>query len=265
VVVIAQFDEIFRRAVSAWRAEPYDGNAVDELLVMIVRDDPQAAVDLTRRHLSAEDADVRGTACQLLAVAAQRGDEETRTTVAELAIVAYAGERDPGVLVGIVRALGGAQDPRGLPVLTALAAHPDAQVRGQVAGDLPMVMGDPPEAAGVAALIALTADAEPGVRDWATFGLGTQTDADSDAVREALWARTADGYAEARDEAVVALARRGDPRVLPIVVDLLAKPSVGTLILEAASHLGDPSLLSRLRQFDDTDSDVRSAIAACER
>jgi hypothetical protein len=232
-------DEGFRRALLAYRAEPYDGDAVDEQLVRIARPDPQSAVDLARRHLSAADADIRGVACQLLAVAAQLGDERVRVTVADLVIDTYSREHDADVLVGIVRALGGAQDERGLPILTALAAHPDADVRGQVAGDLPMVMGDPPEASGVAALVALSADPELQVRDWATFGLGTQTDADSEAVRQALWARTTDSYVDARDEAVVALARRLDANVRPLVGELLAQPAVGTLIFEAAAHLKD--------------------------
>ncbi|NBE84980.1 HEAT repeat domain-containing protein [Micromonospora rubida] len=262
---MTQVDEQFRLALLAWRTEPYDGDAVDERLLRIVRPDTQAAVDLARRHLSAEETDVRGVACQLLAVAAQVGDEHVRVNVADLVIDAYKHEHDSDVLVGIVRALGGAKDARGLPVLTALAAHPDAEVRGQVAGDLPMVMGDPPEVSGVAALIALSADSEPQVRDWATFGLGTQTDADSEAVRRALWARTSDSYLDARDEAVVALARRLDADVRPLVAELLAQPTVGTLIFEAAAHLKDPSLLPLLRQFDTTDDHVRAAIEACEQ
>jgi HEAT repeat protein len=148
-------------------------------------------VDLARVHLASHDADLRAAACQLLAVAAQLSDDkQVRATGADLAISVYNGEQDPQVLVGIVRAIGGAQDERGLPVLMALAVHPDSQVRHQVAVELPMVVGDPPDPDGIAAFITLSADADPQVRDWATFGLGTQTDADSETVRAALWART---------------------------------------------------------------------------
>ncbi|MEV0271339.1 HEAT repeat domain-containing protein [Hamadaea sp. NPDC050747] len=110
--------------------------------------------------------DVQAVAYQLPAVAAELGDQQVRTDVASLVLEAYEDERerDPDVLVGVVRALSSAQDPRGLPVLTALAAHPDAGVRFQVAADLPMIMGGPPEPDGVTALIALTADPDPQIR-----------------------------------------------------------------------------------------------------
>lgn len=138
-------------------------------------------------------------------------------------------------------------------------------MRFQVAGELSMLLSDPPEASGTATLISLSADPDPQVRDWATFGLGTQTDADSEAVRQALWARTNDAYLAARDEAVVSLARRRDDAVRPLVAELLAQPSVGILIFEAAAHLKDSSLLPLLRRFDTSDDDVRAAIEACER
>lgn len=263
--MMAPLDEQFHRALLAWRAEPFDGDTVDEHLVRIVRPNPQSAVELARGHLTAVQVDVQAVAYELLAVAAELGDQQVRTDVASLVLEAYEdeSERDPDVLVGVVRALGSAQDPRGLPVLTALAAHPDAGVRFRVAADLPMIMGDPPEPDGVTALIALTADPDPQIRDWATFGLGSQADADSEAVRQALWARTGDAYADARDEAVVALARRRDAGVRPLVADLLSQPSVGTLIFEAAAHLKDPALLPLLRRFDVADDDVRAAIEAC--
>lgn len=40
------------------------------------------------------------------------------------------------------------------------------------------------------------------------------------------------------------------------VDDLLAQPSAGTLIFEAAAHLADPALLPLLRAFDTSDGDA---------
>jgi HEAT repeat protein len=262
---VTHADEEFQLALGDWRAEPYDGDALDARLSRIVRRDISAAVAVARGRLGDADDDVRGVACQLLAVAAQLGDEDVRADIAGLVIGAYEHEHDSDVLVGIVRALGGTRDGRGLPVLTALAGNPDADIRRQVAADLPMIMDDSPVASGVETLIALSADPEPRVRDWATFGLGTLTDADSEAVRRALWARIDDSCIDARDEAVVALARRRDDGVLPLVADLLAQSTAGTLIFEAAAHLADRSLLPLLRDFDTTDDDVRAAIEACEQ
>jgi HEAT repeat protein len=257
--------ELFGLAVLAWQAEPYDPDALDNLLIAIATPDKAAAVELARRHLEDEHVHLRGTAYRLLAVAAELGGEPVRSIVAGLAVAGYhAGEEDPDVLVGIVRALNGAMDERGLPVLVALAAHADVDVRHLVAASLPMVMGDLPEPAVIDALIRLGTDDDPDVRDWATFALGTLTDADSEAVRAALWARIPDSNAEARDEAVVALARRKDPRMPGIVADLLAEPSVGALIFQAAAHVADPALLALLRRFDLTDEEVLSAVQACE-
>jgi hypothetical protein len=50
------------------------------------------------------------------------------------------------------------------------------------------------------------------VRGWATFCLGSELDADGPAVREALLRRVDDPEGDAAGEALVGLARRGDPR-----------------------------------------------------
>lgn len=257
-------EQMFGQAVSAWQAEPRDGEAVDALLVAITRQDPAAAVDQARAHLAAADDAVRGVAWQLLAIAAQLGEEHVRHDVAGLAIAAYAGEECADVLDGIAWALGGAGEARGVPALIVLAGCADAGVRTRAAAALPSAMSDPPEEAGVAALIRLTTDPDQEVRNWATFALGRQSSADSAAVRAALWARIDDPYGEARDEAVVALAYRGDRGVLPVLAGLLARPSASGLLFEAAALLGDPSLLARLREFDVTDDQVRAAVEACD-
>ena len=62
------------------------------------------------------------------------------------------------------------------------------------------------------ALIALSADADADVRDWATFALGTLAAADTPELREALAARVEDADEDTRLEAVHGLALRGDTR-----------------------------------------------------
>ncbi|WP_222106042.1 HEAT repeat domain-containing protein [Catellatospora sichuanensis] len=257
-------EQVFDQAVSAWQAEPRDGGAVDALLVAIVRPDPASAVDQARAHLAAADDAVRGVAWQLLANAAQLGEKDVQHDVAGLAIAAYAGEECADVLDGIAWALGCAREARGLPALIVLAGCADAGVRTRVSVSLPSVMDDPPEEAGVAALIRLTTDPDQEVRNWATFALGRLTAADSAAVRAALWARIDDPYGEARDEAVAGLAHRGDRGVLPVLAALLARPSAGGLLFDAAALLADPSLLALLREFDVTDDQVRAAVEACD-
>ena len=64
----------------------------------------------------------------------------------------------------------------------------------------------------LAALIELSADEASGVRDWATFALGTLAEDDGDALRDALAARLDDPDEDTRLEAVHGLALRGDAR-----------------------------------------------------
>jgi HEAT repeat protein len=127
-------------------------------------------------------------------------------------------EQDPAVLNSVAVALGHRHEPRAIPALIAHAAHPDALVRCGVVFGLLAYDDD----AAIATLIHLSSDADPDVRDWATFGLGTQIDTDTPAIREALLARTVDVDGTVRGEALVGLARRHDPRVVDLLLHELA-------------------------------------------
>jgi HEAT repeat protein len=172
-------------------------------------------------------------------------------------------EREETVLEAVCAALGHRRDPRAVPPLARLRGHPASPVRFAVASAL----GGFDAATAIQALIDLSADSDPDVRDWVTFGLGSQTDVDTPAVREALARRLADEDADTKGEAMVGLARRKDARVVgPLLADLAA-PHYGTLVLEAARELGDPQLhtpLVRLRGRHDIDARLlEEAIAAC--
>jgi HEAT repeat protein len=83
----------------------------------------------------------------------------------------------------------------------------------------------------------LMRDSDSDVRDWATFGLGTQSEADSEAIRGALFERLPDTDQDTRAEAAVGLAKRKDLRVLPVVLEELDRDEYGVLYEEAASFL----------------------------
>lgn len=172
-------------------------------------------------------------------------------------------ERHAAVLAAICAALGHRHDRRTVPALARLRHHPAPQVRFAVA----VALGGYDEAPAIRALIDLSRDADADVRDWATFGLGSQTDADTPAVRSALARRLADEDPDTRGEAMVGLARRKDRRVLePLLADL-AVPHTGSLVLEAARELADPQLhtaLVRLREHPGVDARLlEEAIKAC--
>ena len=115
-------------------------------------------------------------------------------------------------------------------------------------------------------------DPDPGVRDWATFGLGSLLDVDTAEVREALLARVDDVGGDTAGEALVGLARRKDPRALDPINRWLASTDAGNLIVEAAAELADPRSLPALYALRDGGwqrEDVRGsvlevAIEACE-
>jgi HEAT repeat protein len=89
----------------------------------------------------------------------------------------------------------------------------------------------------IALLLELTADADDGVRDWATFAIGSQTDADAPRIRKALFDRLSDADEEVRGEAMVGLARRRDTGVIDRVAEALQSPNPLQLVFDAADQL----------------------------
>lgn len=144
-------------------------------------------------------------------------------------------ESEPTVLASAATALGHLREPRAVPELVKLKAHPRVEVRfGVVSG---LTGQEHPEA--IAALIELSGDPDEDIRNWATFELGDLIDTDTPALRDALLRRLTDSNAEVRGEALLGLARRKDPRVLEPLLAALSAPSVLVLVVEAAMELED--------------------------
>ena len=95
--------------------------------------------------------------------------------------------------------------------------HSDPGVRWAVAYGMATRKGTEP----ITTLIELMADSDENVRDWATFGLGSISTADSPEIRTALRERLADPFEPARSEAVWGLALRKDPAGLRMLVERL--------------------------------------------
>jgi hypothetical protein len=159
--------------------------------------------------------------------------------------------------------------------------HPSEEVRGAVVQAL---LGRQEDRA-IAALIELSRDERPSVRNWATFGLGDQLGEPDDEsfvdrpdLREALAARLTDPDEETRAEAVLGLALRKDPRALAAVEVELRRGPAFSHYIEAAYFLADPALVPGLRrllatgdqealQFWQTNPrySLDAALLACER
>jgi HEAT repeat protein len=131
-----------------------------------------------------------------------------------------------------IMALHHLENPAAIPLICSFCDDPDEEIRYSVAHALGFPFSNNPQA--VEALLKPMRDEDEDVRDWATFGLGVQGDADSPAVREALLERLGDSFSDAREEAVAALAKREDLRVLPALFELLQDEMMCNCAEEAA-------------------------------
>ncbi|MGJ0506100.1 MAG: HEAT repeat domain-containing protein [Methylocystis sp.] len=132
-------------------------------------------------------------------------------------------------------ALGHIEDPRALPVIYKFVTHEDAVLRHAVAFALGCFVSDPVSHPG---LMVLMGDDDEDVRDWATFSLGVWGDLDSARVRDALARRLGDSFENVRLEAIAGLAKRGDRRVLPVLIESLDDPDdPDSKLIEAACAL----------------------------
>ncbi len=139
-----------------------------------------------------------------------------------------------------------------------LARHSSDLIRFSMARCLSLL--DSPKAR--RALIKLSADDDPDVRNWATFGLGTQCDNNTKEIRAALFARIDDSDEETRNEAILGLARRKIPDVIPILVrELETDPdNPSPLAIEAAHELLAKEFLTPLQKIMEAHGDPNGAI-----
>lgn len=162
-------------------------------------------------------------------------------------------ETDCTIIASIGIAFGHLQDPRGVLPLIKWKNHPNPGVRmGVVLG----LTAQPDELA-IDALIELSDDEDPDIRNWATFGLGSQIETNTPAICDALFDRAIlelgedDPMSEIRGEALLGLAMRNDPRVISPLIEELQSECVGTLAVEAASIVGSPRLYPVLIDLQD--------------
>jgi HEAT repeat protein len=161
------------------------------------------------------------------------------------------GTDDTEVLIAVILALAEAWDERAVPLLLPLVDHPDALVREAATLALPNgVTSAAVRDLVVPVLVARAYDDADEVRNWACFGL-RQLGADGPDVRQALTDNLANPDLDTRSEALVALARLGDPAALPATMAWLgADPDdVAVLELQAAAELADPALLPVLERL----------------
>ena len=137
-------------------------------------------------------------------------------------------------LAAAIQSLGHIGDPRAIPLLLRYSTHPESEIRFAVAcasGNF----ADDKALAGV--LLKLMRDSDEDVRDWATFALGSLSAIDSPEIRDAFAERLDDASADVVEEALAGLARRRDPRALPILLERLQQPDIDDVTLESAAAM----------------------------
>ena len=132
-------------------------------------------------------------------------------------------ERNPIVIASLCHAFGHLHDPATIDAVRVWATHPHENVRFGVVHGLSCYEDD----RAIETLIHLSSDDDSDVRDWATFGLGTQIATDTPAIQDALRARLDDPDDDTRLEALAGLAQRRDPGVIEALQVLLADTDVG--------------------------------------
>jgi HEAT repeat protein len=178
-------------------------------------------------------------------------------------------ETDANVLASLGIACGHLGDPRCVVPLAKWKQHPNPGVRmGVVLG-----LTSQEDELAIETLIELSADDDPDIRNWATFGLASQIETNTPSICDALFDRAIletgedDPICEIRGEALLGLAIRKDPRVINPLIEELNSDSVGRLAVEAASIVSDkklcPALLS-LQEWWDLDPELlQAAITNC--
>ncbi len=151
---------------------------------------------------------------------------------------------DDQVVMSAVTALGHAE-PDDIAFLERFVTHESSELRFAVALAINTHTSDK----AVAMLVEFSRDADDDVRNWATFGLGTQRDRNDEVIRNALAARLDDPHDEVREEALVGLARRKDERVIEPLRKALSGKTVAELSVEAAKELASPELLPALQKL----------------
>lgn len=155
-------------------------------------------------------------------------------------------EKDPKVLRSVLYAIGHNNEklkPNEIALLVSFKDNADEGVREGLVSALLSVDNK----LAIDTLIHLTTDKVSHIRDWATFGIGTQIERDNKFIREALWSRVDDNHLDIKFEAIVGLAKRKDLRIKEIIKRELLNGEFGTLLFEAIEELNGAEFLPLLK------------------
>jgi HEAT repeat protein len=215
----------------------YDDDAPWEAVHALRRTGSREIFEFASKWCSSPDPRSRARGVDVLAQLGKTAELPTNSFPQEAyAIIASLlnDEKDIRALNSEISALGHLDNPAAVPLVARYRSHPNADIRFSVAFALGAFPNEPQS---VKNLLLLLDDADEEVRDWATFGLGTLGESDSLEIREALFHQLSDENDDVRQEAMAGLAKRGDQRVLPHLIQTLESPPVSDCIIEAAYQM----------------------------
>jgi HEAT repeat protein len=228
--------------VAAYRATIELDDDTSSLAVVHYRGG-QTEFDLGRRYAVSPDPLDRVTGADVLAQLGWSECTFLRESVEIL--ISLLSDADDRVIAAAATGLGHRNDPAAIRPALKLVEHSNPDVRfGAV-----LALSKHDDDAAISGLIKLSGGHDDHVRDWAAFGLGSQTDLDKPDLREALARLLDDSDPEIRGEAMIGLARRRDNRAYPVVARELAGEFHGSWCLEAAELLANPGLLPLLQSL----------------
>ncbi|MFC4263853.1 hypothetical protein ACFOWM_13230 [Ferruginibacter yonginensis] len=155
-------------------------------------------------------------------------------------------EKDPKVLLSVLYAIGHNNEKLKSDEIALLVSFKDNANEGVRDGLVSALLSVDNKLA-IDTLIHLTNDKASHIRDWATFGIGTQIERDNKIIREALWSRVDDKHQDTKLEAIVGLAKRKDLRIKEVIKRELLDGEFGKLIFESIEELNDKDFLPLLK------------------
>ncbi len=156
-------------------------------------------------------------------------------------------EKDPKALLSLLYAIGHNNEKLKAYEIALLVSFKDNADEGVRKG-LVFALFTVDNKLAITTLINLTTDKVSQIRDWATFGIGTQIERDNKIIREALWLRVDDKHEYTKFEAIVGLAKRKDKRIKEIIERELLNENHGSLLFEAIEALNDKYFLPLLKK-----------------
>lgn len=156
-------------------------------------------------------------------------------------------ENDPKVIMSVLYAIGHNQEKLTTHQINQLCKLQSSK-NELIKEGLVFALNGIDNTKAITALIKLSSDKNSNIRNWATFGLGTQINRNTNRISDALWNRVNDKNQEIKLEAIVGLVKRKDSRIKDIVKRELLAGEYGILLLEAIIEIGDLEILDILKQ-----------------